>query len=92
MTKALDTPQATSAERILSTSLDLFARKGYDATSVREICEAAGIKNIITKSFNTSNQVTVVKATIEALRRLRTQQDVERLRGNHAIVVKTALG
>ena len=41
--KAIDTPQATSAERILSTALDLFAIKGYDATSVREICEAAGI-------------------------------------------------
>jgi len=49
--------------------------------AVRAVCEAAGIKNIITKSFNTSNQVTVVKATIEALRQLRTLQDVERLRG-----------
>jgi AcrR family transcriptional regulator len=35
--------QTTSAERILSTALDLFAVKGYDATSVREICEAASI-------------------------------------------------
>ncbi len=35
--------QTTSAERILSTALDLFAVKGYDATSVREICEAAFI-------------------------------------------------
>lgn len=43
MVKALDIPQATSAERILNTALDLFAVKGYDATSVREICEAAGI-------------------------------------------------
>jgi AcrR family transcriptional regulator len=43
MTKAVDIQQATSAERILSTALDLFAVKGYDATSVREICEAAGI-------------------------------------------------
>ena len=43
MTKALDVQQATSAERILSTALDLFAVKGYDATAVREICEAAGI-------------------------------------------------
>jgi AcrR family transcriptional regulator len=39
----LDVPQTTSVERILSTALDLFALKGYDATSVREICEAAGI-------------------------------------------------
>jgi AcrR family transcriptional regulator len=35
--------QSASAERILSTALDLFAMKGYDATSVREICESAGI-------------------------------------------------
>ena len=35
--------QPSSAERILSTALELFAVKGYDATSVREICEAAGI-------------------------------------------------
>jgi TetR/AcrR family transcriptional regulator len=43
MTKAIDIPQATSTERILSTALDLFAVRGYDATSVREICEVAGI-------------------------------------------------
>jgi AcrR family transcriptional regulator len=43
MTKAVAVQQATSAERILSTALDLFAVKGYDATAVREICEAAGI-------------------------------------------------
>ena len=43
MTKVIELPQATSAERILSTALDLFAIKGYDATAVREICEAAGI-------------------------------------------------
>ena len=35
--------QTNSAERILTTALDLFAKKGYDATAVREICEAAGI-------------------------------------------------
>jgi AcrR family transcriptional regulator len=33
----------SSSERILSTALDLFAVRGYDATSVREICEAAAI-------------------------------------------------
>ena len=49
--------------------------------AVRAVCEAAGIKNVITKSFNTSNQVTVVKAAIKALGKLRTTQDVERLRG-----------
>ncbi len=43
MSKAENVSQPTSAERILSTALDLFAVKGYDATAVREICEAAGI-------------------------------------------------
>ncbi len=43
MTKAFDVHQTTSTERILSTALDLFAVRGYDATAVREICEAAGI-------------------------------------------------
>src|SRR5688500_17556708 len=38
------TPTETrSADRILLSSLQLFSTKGYDATSVREICEAAGI-------------------------------------------------
>jgi AcrR family transcriptional regulator len=32
-----------SSDRILSKALELFARKGYEATSVREICEAAEI-------------------------------------------------
>lgn len=49
--------------------------------AVRAVCEAAGIHNILTKSYGTSNQVTVVKAAIEALSQLRTRQDVEQLRG-----------
>lgn len=32
-----------SNDRILKKALGLFSEKGYDATSVREICEAAGI-------------------------------------------------
>jgi len=32
-----------SHDRILNKALELFSKKGYDATSVREICEAAGI-------------------------------------------------
>ena len=35
--------EPTSAQRILREALALFSARGYDATSVREICEAAGI-------------------------------------------------
>lgn len=49
--------------------------------AVRAVCEAAGVQNILTKSFGSPNPVTLVKATFDALSKLRTRQDVERLRG-----------
>lgn len=49
--------------------------------AVRAVCEAAGLKNILTKSFGSNNPVTLVKATIDALEQVRTKEDVERLRG-----------
>jgi small subunit ribosomal protein S5 len=49
--------------------------------AVRAVCEAAGITNILTKSYGSNNPVTLVKATMEALAKLRTNQEVERLRG-----------
>lgn len=49
--------------------------------SVRAVCEAAGIKDILTKSFGSTNPMNLVKATIDALRSLRTRNEVERLRG-----------
>lgn len=49
--------------------------------AVRAVCEAAGITDILTKSFGTNNPVTLVKATIDALSKLRTREDIERLRG-----------
>lgn len=50
-------------------------------SAVRAVCEAAGIRDILTKSFGTSNPITLVKATMDALNQLRTQAEVERLRG-----------
>jgi small subunit ribosomal protein S5 len=49
--------------------------------AVRAVCEAAGIHDILTKSFGTSNPITLTKATLAALLQMRTKQDVERLRG-----------
>jgi len=49
--------------------------------AVRAVCEAAGIRDILTKSFGTNNPLNLVKATIGALQDLRTRGEVERLRG-----------
>ena len=49
--------------------------------AVRAVCDAAGITNILTKSLGSTNPVALVKATFDALARLRTKQEVERLRG-----------
>lgn len=48
--------------------------------AVRSVCEAAGITDILTKSFGTNNPVTLVKATVSGLSNLRTKEQVERLR------------
>jgi small subunit ribosomal protein S5 len=48
---------------------------------VREVLQACGIRNILTKTHGSTNPVNLVKATIDGLLQLRTREDVARLRG-----------
>ena len=49
--------------------------------AVRAVVQAAGITDILTKSYGTTNQLNLVKATINGLTQLRTKDEVARLRG-----------
>ena len=49
--------------------------------SVRAVCEMAGIKNILTKSYGSTNPVNSVKAALAALAQLRTRETIRELRG-----------
>jgi small subunit ribosomal protein S5 len=47
----------------------------------RAVIEAAGIRDVLTKSLGSSNAVNVVKATIDALLKLRPRSEILRVRG-----------
>src|SRR5580698_488423 len=51
------------------------------SSSVRAILEVAGIQNILTKSLRRDNPHNVVRATLEALRNLRSFSDIAKARG-----------
>jgi small subunit ribosomal protein S5 len=48
---------------------------------VRAVIDAAGIHDVLTKSLGSSNAVNVVKATMDALSKLRQREEIFRARG-----------
>ena len=49
--------------------------------AVRAVMTSAGIQNVLTKSIGTTNPHNVIKATFDALKKLKNKEDVATLRG-----------
>jgi len=49
--------------------------------SVRSVCEMAGVQNILTKCYGSTNPINVIKAVFHALSLIRTPEEVAELRG-----------
>lgn len=49
--------------------------------AVRAIMEGLGVKDVLTKVYGPTNPINVVKATLNALAKLRSVQDIARMRG-----------
>ncbi|ABC81700.1 MULTISPECIES: 30S ribosomal protein S5 [Anaeromyxobacter] len=58
--------------------------------AVRAVLEAAGVRNVLTKSQGSRNPHNVLKATVAGLKRLRSVEDSARLRGKQAAEITGA--
>lgn len=56
-------------------------------SGVRAVVEAAGIRDILTKSLGSSNKLNVVQATMEALRQLKSAEEEARRRNRTEVEV-----
>ena len=49
--------------------------------AVRAVVELAGVRNLLSKSFGTSNPINLVKAAFDAITNVRTREEAAELRG-----------
>ena len=57
-------------------------------TTVGAICRLAGIHDVLTKAIRTTNPLTLSRATLNGLSRLRSRREIEELRGIGAAAKK----
>ncbi len=57
------------------------SNKLYQLVNSSHKCEAVGIRDVLAKSLGSNNHANVVKATIEALSKLRPREEIFRVRG-----------
>lgn len=50
-------------------------------SSARAVLELAGVQDVLTKSYGSTNVINLVKATLDGLLQLRNRESIERLRG-----------
>lgn len=55
--------------------------------AVRIIMELAGIKDILTKSIRSNNPISVAHATIDGLKRLKSPEEISKIRGKEKEVI-----
>jgi len=60
--------------------------------SVRAVIDAAGVRDVLTKSLGSSNAINVVKATMDALLKLRPKSEILRVRGISRSAPAAAVG
>jgi small subunit ribosomal protein S5 len=51
---------------------------------IRALCDAAGIKDILSKSLGSDNSVNVIKAAVEALKNLSNKEENNRIKGEQS--------
>jgi AcrR family transcriptional regulator len=81
--------EETTKERIISVAIDLFARKGFDAVSLREIAEAAGIrKATLYYYFTTKDEIleNIFEYVLEIWRNVQVGKWSENLEAEEQIV------
>jgi len=75
---------------------EVLLRPASDGTGViagggvRAVLESAGIKNVLSKSLGSNNHLAMVNATMDALKQLRSNEDIKHIRFGQTAVAEDA--